>query len=90
MGMACKHMGEMTNTYTISVGNLTGRDHLEDLGVETWIMLKWILKKYRFMRLSIATNGGLLATIGLEKIARNFLTIERLSASQEKLCFMIS
>jgi hypothetical protein len=36
-------MGEMRNAYKILVGNLKGRDHVEDLG--GWIILEWILRK---------------------------------------------
>jgi hypothetical protein len=39
-------MEEMRNAYRILVGKLKGRDHLDDLGVDTRIMLKWILKKF--------------------------------------------
>jgi hypothetical protein len=33
-------MGEMRNAYTILVGNLKKRDHLEDLGVDGKMILK--------------------------------------------------
>jgi hypothetical protein len=37
------HMGEIRNAYKILVGNLKGRDHSEDLGVEATIILEWML-----------------------------------------------
>jgi hypothetical protein len=39
------HMGEMKNEYKILVENLNARDHLEDIGVDGRIILKWILEK---------------------------------------------
>jgi hypothetical protein len=44
--------------------NLKGGDHLEDIGVDAWIILKWILKKQcgklwpDFMLLGIVTRAG--------------------------------
>jgi hypothetical protein len=38
-------MGEMRNVYNILVGNLKGRDHLEDLGVDGRLKLEWVLGK---------------------------------------------
>jgi hypothetical protein len=37
-------LGEIRNAYKISMRNLKGRDHLEDLGING-ITLEWILKK---------------------------------------------
>jgi hypothetical protein len=48
-----------------SSGNLKGRDHLEDLGVDVKLILKSILRKYSgkmwtgFIWLRIGTSGGL-------------------------------
>jgi hypothetical protein len=39
------HMREMRNAYVIFVGRLEGRNSLEDLGIDRWIILKWISKK---------------------------------------------
>jgi hypothetical protein len=56
----------MRNAYYILVGNLMGRDHLEDLGVDGNIILQWILGKWcgrvwtGFIWLRIGTSGGLL------------------------------
>jgi hypothetical protein len=41
--VAC--MGETRNAYKILFKNLKGRDHLEDLGVDRRVILKWILRK---------------------------------------------
>jgi hypothetical protein len=38
-------IGGMRNAHTILVGNLKESDHLEKLGVDGRIILKWILKK---------------------------------------------
>jgi hypothetical protein len=38
-------MGDMENAYKILIGNLKGRDHPEDLGIDWRIILKWILGK---------------------------------------------
>jgi hypothetical protein len=37
-------MGEKINSYRLLVG-IHERDHLQDLGVDGRIMLKWIVKK---------------------------------------------
>jgi hypothetical protein len=36
-------MGEMRNTYKILFGKHEGKTHLEDLGVDGKVILKWIL-----------------------------------------------
>jgi hypothetical protein len=38
-------MGQMRNAYRILLGNLKGRDHSEDLGVDGRIILRQILGK---------------------------------------------
>jgi hypothetical protein len=50
------------------LGNLRERDHLEDLGIDGRIILKWILKKYDgwiqtgYVWHSTETSGGLFTT----------------------------
>jgi len=39
-------MGERRCVYMILVGNLRGRDHLEDPGVDGRIILRWIFRKW--------------------------------------------
>jgi hypothetical protein len=38
--------GEGRDAYRILVENLRDRDHLEELGVDGTIVLRWILKKW--------------------------------------------
>jgi hypothetical protein len=38
-------MGEKRNAYMVSMGNPTGRNHLEDLGIDERIIRKLIFKK---------------------------------------------
>jgi hypothetical protein len=46
--------------------DVKGRDHLEDLGVDETVILKWILRKYGgkvwigFIWLRVGISGGLL------------------------------
>jgi hypothetical protein len=63
MGDACgTYGGEVVNT-GLCWQNLKERDHMEDLGVDERIILKWIFKKYDcrvrggFMWLRIKTRG---------------------------------
>jgi hypothetical protein len=37
-------MGEMINAYKMLIGNLKGRDHVEDLGIDGNITFEWILE----------------------------------------------
>jgi hypothetical protein len=39
-------MGKRRNTYKILVGNPVWRDHWEDIGVNSKMILEWILVKY--------------------------------------------
>jgi hypothetical protein len=40
-------MGQMRNAYKVFIRKCEGKiDHVEDLGTDTKIMLKWILGKY--------------------------------------------
>jgi hypothetical protein len=38
-------MGEMKNSYRVLVGEIKGRDHLEDTEVDGSMIFKWSLKK---------------------------------------------
>jgi hypothetical protein len=38
-------MGERRGAYRVSWGNLRGRDHLEDPGIDGTIILRWIFRK---------------------------------------------
>jgi len=39
-------MGERRGVYRVLVGNLRGRDHLEDRGIDGKIILRWIFRKW--------------------------------------------
>jgi hypothetical protein len=58
-------MGERRGAHRVWWGNLTKRDHLEDLGIGGRIILKWIFKKWDrgawtgLVCLRIGTGGGL-------------------------------
>jgi hypothetical protein len=45
MGRSCSRYGERC-AYTVLVGRLEGRNHLEDPGVDGRIILKWIFEKW--------------------------------------------
>jgi hypothetical protein len=45
MGWTCSTYGERSNLYRVLVGKPQEKDHLEDPGVDGWIILKWIFKK---------------------------------------------
>ena len=61
-------MREQRNAHRLLVGKHKERDHLEDLGIDGTIILKWILKKYDgriqtgYMWHSTETSVGLLQT----------------------------
>jgi hypothetical protein len=65
MGWVSGVYGEMRNSYRILVGKLEGKNHLQDLGIDGRIVLRWILGKYDFGLIGftwfrIRTDGGLL------------------------------
>ena len=39
------HTGERRCAYRVLVGKPEEKDHLENLGIDEWIILKWIFKK---------------------------------------------
>jgi hypothetical protein len=55
----------LRNAYRVLVGKIEGRNNSEDLGVDGWIILEWILGKYGenvwtgFICLRIGTSDGL-------------------------------
>ena len=59
-------MGERRSAFRTLVGKLEGRRHLEDPGIDGWIILKWIFERLDrgtytgLIWLRIGTGGGLL------------------------------
>jgi hypothetical protein len=45
MGGSRSTYGERRGAHRVLVGNLSARDHLEDLGIDGMIILEWIFKK---------------------------------------------
>jgi hypothetical protein len=43
---AVAHVGERRGAYRVLVGKLRERDHLEDLGVDGRIILRWMFRKW--------------------------------------------
>jgi hypothetical protein len=66
MGEACDTYRGQEVAYTVLVGGLKERDHLEDLGIGGRMILKWIFEKWcggtwvGLIWLRIWTGGGLL------------------------------
>jgi hypothetical protein len=66
IGGACGTYGRQKGAYRVLVGRLEGKNHLEDLGIDGRIMLKWIFNKWDreawtgLIWLRIGTGGGLL------------------------------
>jgi hypothetical protein len=64
MGRVCVTYGNRRGAYTVLMGDLRERYHLEDLGVIRRIILKWIFLKYDgawcgLIWLRIGTGAGL-------------------------------
>jgi len=45
MDGACNAYGGGESRIQVLVGNLRERDHLEDLSIDGWIILRWIFRK---------------------------------------------
>jgi hypothetical protein len=64
MGRACSTYGERRGVYRVLVGNLRKRHHLEELGVDGRIVLRWIFRMWDgrawtgLIWLRIGTGGG--------------------------------
>jgi hypothetical protein len=68
MGGACSTYGRRGKMHTeLCWGGLRKKDHLEHLGLDVRIILKWIFKKWsgeawtRWIWLRMETDGGLLS-----------------------------
>ena len=46
MDGACSAYGERRGVYRVLVGDLKERDHMGDRGVDGWIILGWIFRKW--------------------------------------------
>jgi hypothetical protein len=46
MGRACGMMEDRKGAYSVLVGRPNGNNHLEDLGIDLKIILKWIVNKW--------------------------------------------
>jgi len=47
MGRICSfYGGEERGTYRVVVEKSKGQNHFEDLGVDRWIILKWIFRRW--------------------------------------------
>jgi len=46
MGEAFETFRDRRGAYRILVGEMMEGDHLEDLGVDGWIILRWICRKW--------------------------------------------
>jgi hypothetical protein len=76
----CCIYASLINAYKILVDKPERKRLLEDLMVDVWIILEWILKKYvgrlwtGFIHLRIGTGGGVLRNFGLHKkrVSENF------------------
>jgi hypothetical protein len=53
-------MEERRGAYRVLVGNLRERDHFENLGVDGWVIFRWIFRKWGGIGLTwlrIGTGG---------------------------------
>jgi hypothetical protein len=65
-GRECSRYGDRRNAYSVLVGSSEGKNHLEVIGLDGMIILKWIFKKWNgeewtgLIWVRIGTGGGLL------------------------------
>jgi len=52
------YMGEERGVYRVLVGTLEGKNYWGDLGVDGWIILRWISRRWDVGRPRIETGGG--------------------------------
>jgi hypothetical protein len=91
MGRICITDGDKMNSYRILVGKPEGMRPLEDLDVDGWIILKWVLERQvgvvwiGLIWPRIETYEMLFLTFGFHKILETSEVTTHLAPSQEGL-----